>query len=104
METKDLIGSRWLIKEELEEMSVEKLSDQDHMQFIWLLEKLLTLQCDPAEEEFVQKFCRNVALQSKKQLIEPVPYDQQGRAFSTGEDRRKSAKAEAAAYETEVEE
>ena len=28
-EPRDLIGSRWLIKEELEEMLVEKLSDQD---------------------------------------------------------------------------
>ena len=26
---RDPIGSRWLIKEELEEMLVEKLSDQD---------------------------------------------------------------------------
>ena len=28
-EPRDLIGSRWLIKEELDKMSVEKLSDQD---------------------------------------------------------------------------
>ncbi|KAF7482586.1 28S ribosomal protein S9 mitochondrial [Marmota monax] len=98
-ETKDLIGSRWLIKEELEEMLVEKLSDQDYMQFIRLLEKLLTLQWDPAEEEFVQKFLRSVAIQSKKQLIEPVQYDDQGRAFSTSEGKRKTAKAEALVYE-----
>ena len=29
LKTKDPIGSRWLIKEELEEMLVEKLSDQE---------------------------------------------------------------------------
>ncbi|XP_055980719.1 small ribosomal subunit protein uS9m [Sorex fumeus] len=94
----DLIGSRWLIKEELEEMLVEKLSDQDYAQFIRLLERLLTLQCGAAEEEFVQRFRRSVTIQSKKQLIEPVQYDEQGMAFSTSEGKRKSAKAEAIVY------
>uniref|UniRef100_A0A8C6RRD0 Small ribosomal subunit protein uS9m n=1 Tax=Nannospalax galili TaxID=1026970 RepID=A0A8C6RRD0_NANGA len=94
-----LIGSRWLIKEELEEMLVENLSDQDYMQFIRLLEKLSTLQCGPAEEEFVQRFRRGVAIQSKKQLIEPVQYDERGMAFSTSEGRRKSATAKAVVYE-----
>ncbi|GAB1284927.1 28S ribosomal protein S9, mitochondrial [Apodemus speciosus] len=97
-ESRDLIGSRWLIKEELEEMLVEKLSDQDYVQFIRLLEKLLTLPCGPAEEEFVQRFRRSVTIQSKKQLIEPVQYDKQGLAFSTSEGRRKSATAQAVVY------
>ncbi|XP_004704392.1 28S ribosomal protein S9, mitochondrial [Echinops telfairi] len=97
--TKDLIGSRWLIKEELEEMLVEKLSDQDYAQFIRMLERLLTLQCNAAEEEFVQRFRRSVTIQSKQQLIEPVQYDQQGLAFSTGEGKRKSARAKAVVYE-----
>ena len=98
-ESRDLIGSRWLIKEELEEMLVEKLSDEDYAQFIRLLEKLLTLPCGPAEEEFVQRFRRSVTIQSKKQLIEPVQYDEQGMAFSTSEGRRKSATAQAVVYE-----
>ncbi|XP_027477433.2 28S ribosomal protein S9, mitochondrial isoform X2 [Zalophus californianus] len=96
--TKDLIGSRWLIKEELEEMLVEKLSDQDYAQFIRLLERLLTVH-GGVEEEFVQRFRRSVTIQSKKQLIEPVQYDEQGMAFSTSEGKRKSAKAEAVVYE-----
>ncbi|XP_008565687.1 PREDICTED: 28S ribosomal protein S9, mitochondrial [Galeopterus variegatus] len=98
-ETRDLIGSRWLIKEELEEMLVEKLSDQDYMQSIRLLERLLTLQHGAAEEEFVQRFRRSVTIQSKKQLIEPVQYDEQGMAFSKSEGKRKTAKAEAVVYE-----
>nr|KAF6448055.1 mitochondrial ribosomal protein S9 [Rousettus aegyptiacus] len=97
--TKDLIGSRWLIKEELEEMLVEKLSDQDYAQFIRLLERLWALQCGATEEEFVQSFRRSVTIQSKKQLIEPLQYDEQGMAFSTSEGKRKSAKAEAVVYE-----
>uniref|UniRef100_A0A2K5QXU8 Small ribosomal subunit protein uS9m n=1 Tax=Cebus imitator TaxID=2715852 RepID=A0A2K5QXU8_CEBIM len=97
--TRDLIGSRWLIKEELEEMLVETLSDQDYMQFIHLLEKLLTLQYGAAEEEFVQRFRRSVIIQSKKQLIEPAQYEEQGMAFSKSEGKTKTAKAEAIVYE-----
>ncbi|KAI5935664.1 small ribosomal subunit protein uS9m isoform X1 [Manis javanica] len=93
------IGSRWLIKEELEEMLVERLSDQDYAQFIRLLQKLLAWQCGAAEEEFVQRFRRSVTIQSKKQLIEPLQYDEQGMAFSTSEGKRKSAKATAVVYE-----
>ncbi|XP_057598614.1 28S ribosomal protein S9, mitochondrial [Hippopotamus amphibius kiboko] len=96
--TKDPIGSRWLIKEELEEMLVEKLSDQDYAQFIRLLEKLSALPCGAAKEEFVSKFRRSVTIQSKKQLIEPLQYDEQGMAFSTGQGNRKTAKAEAVVY------
>ncbi|KAM9585471.1 small ribosomal subunit protein uS9m [Trichechus inunguis] len=97
--TKDLIGSRWLIKEELEEMLVEKLSDQDYAQFIRLLERFSTLRCGAAEEEFVQRFRKSITIQSKKQLIEPLQYDDQGMAFSTSEGKRKSAKAEVVVYE-----
>ncbi|CAK6435394.1 unnamed protein product [Pipistrellus nathusii] len=95
--TIDLIGSRWLIKEELEEMLVEKLSDQDYRQFVQLMERLL--QSGAAEEEFVQSFRRSVTVQSKQQPIEPVQRDAQGMAFSTSEGKRKSAKAEAVVYE-----
>ncbi|KAM6179850.1 small ribosomal subunit protein uS9m isoform 2-T2 [Erethizon dorsatum] len=91
----DLIGSRWLIKEELEEMLVEKLSDQDYAQFIRLLEKLLKLASGPAEQEFVHKFRRSVAIQSQKQEVPPIQLDGQGVPFSTGEGRRKTARAEA---------
>ncbi|KAF4016129.1 hypothetical protein G4228_008490 [Cervus hanglu yarkandensis] len=96
--TKDPIGSRWLIKEELEEMLVEKLSDQDYTQFIRLLERLSALPCDAAEEEFVGRFRRTVTIQSKKHLIEPLQYDEQGMAFSTGQGKRKTANAEAVVY------
>ncbi|EHH55799.1 hypothetical protein EGM_05072 [Macaca fascicularis] len=98
-ETRNLIGSRWLIKEELEEMLVENLSDQDYVKLIQLLEKLLTSRCGAAEEEFVQRFRRKIAIASKTQLIEPVQYDEQGMAFSKSEGKRKTAKAEAIVYE-----
>lgn len=56
-----------------------------YTRFIRLLEKLLALQCGPAEEEFVQRFRRQVPTQSQQQLSEPVQYDERGVAFSACE-------------------
>lgn len=56
-----------------------------YAQFIRLLERLSALPCDAAEEEFVGRFRRTVTVQSKKHLIEPLQYDEQGMAFSTGQ-------------------
>lgn len=56
-----------------------------YAQFIRLLERLSALPCDAVEEEFVGRFRRTVTVQSKKHLIEPLQYDEQGMAFSTGQ-------------------
>ncbi|XP_043926931.1 28S ribosomal protein S9, mitochondrial isoform X2 [Protopterus annectens] len=95
----NLSGSRWLTKEELEEMLVEKMSDQDYMRFIHLLERILTLPYASTEEEHIQKFRKTLEVQSRKQKIEPIQYDDKGRGFSIGEGRRKSATASVKLYE-----
>ncbi|XP_067419690.1 small ribosomal subunit protein uS9m [Emydura macquarii macquarii] len=89
----NLIGSRWLIKEELEEMLVEKLSDHDYSICIRLLERLVMLPCCDIEEEYVLKFRKELALQLNMVVIEPLQYDEQGVAFSTGEGKRKTSRA-----------
>ncbi|XP_039183644.1 28S ribosomal protein S9, mitochondrial isoform X1 [Crotalus tigris] len=91
----NLIGSRWLIKEELEEMLVEKLSDQDYLRCIKLLERLVALSYCDVEEDYLLKFRKQLPIQSKKQSFEPLKNDEQGVAFSTAEGRRKSAIATA---------
>eukprot|EP00079_Xenopus_tropicalis_P013182 XP_002941200.1 PREDICTED: 28S ribosomal protein S9, mitochondrial [Xenopus tropicalis] len=96
----DLIGSRWLIKEELEEMLVEKLSDQDYLHFLQMLERLLILPYCSIEEEYVLKFRKNLEVQSKKQVVNPLQYDEHGRAFSTGEGKRKTALATVVLHES----
>ncbi|KAI7808227.1 28S ribosomal protein S9, mitochondrial [Triplophysa rosa] len=88
-----LTGSRWLVKEEMEELLVENISDQDYMRFIQLMERLLSMPYCSLEEEFVQKFRRQLEVQSSKQEIAPLQYDSQGIAFSVADGRRKSAKA-----------
>ncbi|XP_077199698.1 small ribosomal subunit protein uS9m [Paroedura picta] len=94
----NLIGSRWLIKEELEEMLVEKLSKQDYLRCISLLEKLMTSP-SPGIEDYVLKFRKQLPVQSKKHVIEPLKYDEQGVAFSTAEGRRKKARATVTVYD-----
>ncbi|XP_078078085.1 small ribosomal subunit protein uS9m isoform X1 [Mustelus asterias] len=89
----NLVGSRWLIKEELEEMLVEQISDHDYVHFIQLLERMLSLSYCSIKEEYVLKFRRKMEDQSKKQIIESLQLDENGVAFSKGEGQRKTAKA-----------
>lgn len=56
-----------------------------YLQCIQLLDKLAALPCSSIEEDYVMKFRKQVVLQSMKQIIEPLKYDEQGVAFSTAE-------------------
>uniref|UniRef100_A0A8C8SGX5 Small ribosomal subunit protein uS9m n=1 Tax=Pelusios castaneus TaxID=367368 RepID=A0A8C8SGX5_9SAUR len=95
----NLIGSRWLIKEELEEMIVEKLSDHDYSLCIRLLERLVKFPCSVIKEEYIRKFRRDLTVQSSKEVIEPLQYDEQGVGFSTGEGKRKTSRATVVVYD-----
>ncbi|XP_072899636.1 small ribosomal subunit protein uS9m [Hemitrygon akajei] len=89
----NIVGSRWLTKEELAEILLEQISDHDYMHFLQLLERMLTLPYCSIKEEYVLKFLRKVEDQSKKQKVEALQFDENGVAFSKGEARRKTAKA-----------
>ncbi|XP_030057314.1 small ribosomal subunit protein uS9m isoform X2 [Microcaecilia unicolor] len=95
----NLIGSRWLIKEELEEILVEHLSDQDYMRFIQLLERISTQPYCNIEEGYIMKFRKKLETQLKKLVIEPLQYDDRGIAFSKGEGKRKTARASVVLYD-----
>ncbi|NXF66397.1 RT09 protein, partial [Ciccaba nigrolineata] len=98
-EKRNLAGSRWLTKIELEEMLLEKLSDDDYSRFIQLLQKLMTLPCGDIEEKYIQKFTKEVPVQLEKAVTEPLKYDERGVAFSTGEGTRKTSRATAVVYD-----
>uniref|UniRef100_A0A8C7VI51 Small ribosomal subunit protein uS9m n=1 Tax=Oncorhynchus mykiss TaxID=8022 RepID=A0A8C7VI51_ONCMY len=89
--TGSLVGSRWLLKEELEELLVETISEHDYARFIQLMERLLSLPYCSVEEDFVQRYRRQLEIQSSKQQVQPLQYDQHGVAYSTGDGRRKTA-------------
>ncbi|XP_056157349.1 28S ribosomal protein S9, mitochondrial isoform X2 [Lampris incognitus] len=84
-------SSRWLIKEELEEILVETISDHDYMRFIKLMERMLSLPYSVIEEEFVLRFRRQLEVQSTKQVVPQLERDERGVAFSTTEGRRKTS-------------
>lgn len=52
---------------------------------IQLLERLATLPCCGIEEDYILKFRKQLPVQSQKQVIEPLKYDEHGVAFSTAE-------------------
>ncbi|XP_069828527.1 small ribosomal subunit protein uS9m [Dendropsophus ebraccatus] len=91
----DLSGRRWVIKEELEDLLVEKLSDQDYLYFLQTMERLVSLPHSSIEEGYIHAYCKSLEIQSKKQMFNPLQYDENGVAFSTGEGKRKTAEATA---------
>ncbi|KAM4045010.1 small ribosomal subunit protein uS9m [Anomaloglossus baeobatrachus] len=91
----DLAGRRWLIKEELENLLVEKLNDQDYLYFLQTMERLVSMPHSSIEEDYILKYCKNLEIQSKKQMVNPLQYDEHGVAFSTGEGKRKTSEATA---------
>ncbi|TSK62551.1 28S ribosomal protein S9, mitochondrial [Bagarius yarrelli] len=88
-----LSGGRWVLKEELEQLLIENISDHDYARFLQLMERLLSLPYGSMEEEFVQPFRRTLELQTTKQQIPAPQHTEDGVAFSQAEGRRKSSKA-----------
>ncbi|XP_036947595.1 28S ribosomal protein S9, mitochondrial [Acanthopagrus latus] len=86
-----LSTSRWLKKEELEELLVENISTQDYDHFIQLMERLLSMPYCTKEEEFVLRYRQNLETQSMKQVMPLLERDERGVAFSTANGRRKMA-------------
>ncbi|XP_077583348.1 small ribosomal subunit protein uS9m [Stigmatopora nigra] len=85
--------SRWLLKEELEELLVETISVEDYTQFIQLMERLLSLPYCAMEEQFVLSYRQQLEAQSRNQTIPTMEKDENGVAFTTAEGRRKSSNA-----------
>ncbi|XP_076852598.1 small ribosomal subunit protein uS9m-like [Brachyhypopomus gauderio] len=86
-------GSRWLMKEELEDLLVEKISDYDFSRFLQLMERMLALPCCSLEETFVQSFRKQLEVQSNNQEIPDLQHDERGGAYSQAHGRRKTATA-----------
>lgn len=55
--------------------------------FLQLMERLLALPYSATQEEFVQRFRRQLESQSKKQEVPALQHDQEGVAFSTAQGR-----------------
>ncbi|XP_077400954.1 small ribosomal subunit protein uS9m [Vanacampus margaritifer] len=88
-----LSTSRWLPKEQLEEVLVEPVSHHDYTRFLQLMERLLSLPYCAMEETFVLGYRQQLQAQSMKQTFVSLEKDEKGRPFSTSQGRRKSSNA-----------
>ncbi|XP_077369872.1 small ribosomal subunit protein uS9m isoform X2 [Festucalex cinctus] len=88
-----LSTSRWLLKDELEELLPETLSDHEYTRFLQLMERLLSLPYCAMEDKFVLRYRQQLEAPSMKQKISCLEKDEKGRAFSTSQGRRKSSNA-----------
>ncbi|CAJ0935356.1 unnamed protein product [Ranitomeya imitator] len=59
------------------------------------MERLVSMPHSSIEEDFILPYCKNLEIQSRKQTVNPLQYDEHGVAFSTGEGKRKTAEATA---------
>ncbi|XP_019712133.1 small ribosomal subunit protein uS9m [Hippocampus comes] len=88
-----LSTSRWLLKEELEELLVEPISLQDYTRFLQLMERLLSLPYCAMEEQFVLSYRQRLESQSMKRTVPSLEKDEKGMAFITSQGRRKTSNA-----------
>ncbi|XP_061896469.1 28S ribosomal protein S9, mitochondrial [Entelurus aequoreus] len=88
-----LSASRWLLKEELEELLVETISVHDYDRFLQIMERLLSLPYCSEEEQFVLTYRQQLTAQSKMETIPALEKDEKGVAYSTAEGRRKTSNA-----------
>ncbi|XP_069554333.1 small ribosomal subunit protein uS9m [Brachyistius frenatus] len=84
-------SSRWLTKEELEALLVETISTRDYDRFTQLMERLLSMPCCATEEEFIQRYRRQLEAQSRQQTVPRLEKDDEGVAFSASDGRRKTS-------------
>ncbi|CAL8390180.1 unnamed protein product [Boreogadus saida] len=84
-------SSRWIIKEELEGIVMETVTDHDYQRFLQLMERLAGLPQAGAEGVWVLRFRQQLEAQASRQAVAALQADAQGRAFSTAEGRRKTS-------------
>lgn len=90
-----LEGNIWLGKEELENILVEKITDQEYDSFKLVMERLVRIPYSYRYKEFVEKFRKPLATQKFALEIPKPSYDDEGRAYiTTYECLRKKARGD----------
>ncbi|KAG9492464.1 hypothetical protein GDO78_000780 [Eleutherodactylus coqui] len=59
-----------------------------YLYFIQTMERLVSLPHSSIEEDYVRRYCKNLEIQSQKQTVNPLQYDEHGVAFSKGKGQR----------------
>jgi len=94
-----LMGSQWISKEELEKLTVEKLSDHEYKNFVVAIERLLNHPCSYKFADFISEYQKPMI--STKATVESslVQYTKDGQAYVTVKDcPRKDARADVTVF------
>ncbi|KAM9836148.1 small ribosomal subunit protein uS9m [Aulostomus maculatus] len=83
--------SRWISKDELQDVLVELVTDQDYNRFIQLMTHLLAMPNSTVEEAFIQRYRYQGEVKTMKKSVQLLHKDERGVAFATAEGKRKSA-------------
>ncbi|XP_038059423.1 28S ribosomal protein S9, mitochondrial-like isoform X2 [Patiria miniata] len=89
----DLVRSQWIDKKAVGSMIVEEISDSDYNKFTLLLERILQQPYAKEVEDYILKFREELVAVLSREVIEPIQFDETGRAFAKGHGTRKEAEA-----------
>lgn len=92
-------GNQWLSKEDIENLTVEKLSDYEYKNFIVAIERLLKHPCSYKSVEFISKYQKPMISSKATTELSLVEYTKDGQAYVTVKDcPRKNARADVTVY------
>lgn len=80
---RDLTGSQWLPKGELEKLLVENIEDIEYDNFINAMSRLASLPYSYKTKDFINVHRKPLIAQSNKYEIPEPQYDEKGRMFVT---------------------
>ena len=86
-----LAGSAWIIREQLEKLVQEKLTEGEYVRFVRLMDRLVAQPYAAKESEFVTLYRKAINTQSMLEEVPPLQYDTHGRGFIDAEGQRKTA-------------
>ncbi|XP_076317498.1 mitochondrial ribosomal protein S9 [Tachypleus tridentatus] len=90
----NLSGSTWVTKEGLEELIIEKTSDQDYATFVSAITNLADHPYSYRVKDYIMKFRMTLTAASLKLEILPLQYDANNHPFVKTTGYRKTSKAE----------
>ncbi|CAI9727038.1 ribosomal S9, mitochondrial [Octopus vulgaris] len=86
----NLKSSEWIDLDRLKQIVLEKITEEDHNNFINLMERLVSQQFSATEEEFILKYRKKYENQLSQIQIETPLIDEDGRQYVKTVGKRKS--------------
>jgi len=87
-----MAGSRWATQDEMAKRCLEKVTEQEHADFVALLDRLVSLPFSYRVKEEIFGWRVKEGTAAEELFVQPQ-FDESGRAFVETEGRRKTAKA-----------